>query len=63
MKNKPLNIFDMTQILELKGKFYERLGTKYRVMAKVSEEYTLVTDKTLIKKLDQLFKGVPNEQI
>lgn len=67
MKNKPLNIYDMTQVIEYKGLFYERLSNhplkeQYRFTKSLaSDDYDYVTNKTLIKKLDQLFKGVPNE--
>lgn len=66
-KDKSLNIYDMTQVVKYRGKFYERLSEhpyneKYRVTSSVaSDDYDYVTNKTLIKKLDLIFKGVKNE--
>lgn len=66
MKNKASahNIYDMTQVVEYRGKYYERLKDhpdkeKYRVTTSIaSDDYDYVTNKTLVKKLDSIFKGV-----
>lgn len=66
-KNKPHNIYDMTQVVQYRGLFYERLSDhpskeQYRFTKSIaSDDYDYVVNKTLIKKLDQLFKGVKYE--
>lgn len=57
------NIYDMTRTCELgANKFFERVGKgKYRQLKSLGGDYTMVTDKKLIARLDKIFKGVQDD--